>query len=54
MGGESPDVEAAASEARSIFSRLAAPAFLRRLDEAVGLPNRQPGRDACCMYARRK
>ncbi|MEX0625072.1 MAG: hypothetical protein WD402_00835, partial [Chloroflexota bacterium] len=36
--GESPDTEAAASEARSIFTRLGAPAFLRRLDEAVGLP----------------
>jgi hypothetical protein len=39
VGGESPDVEAAATEARSIFTRLGAPSFLRRLDEAVGLPN---------------
>ena len=38
VGGESPEVEAAASEARSIFTRLGAPTFLRRLDEAVGLP----------------
>jgi hypothetical protein len=38
VGGESPDVEAAATEARSIFTRLGAPSFLRRLDEAVGLP----------------
>jgi class 3 adenylate cyclase/tetratricopeptide (TPR) repeat protein len=39
VGGESPDIEAAASEARSIFTRLGATSFLRRLDEAVGLPN---------------
>jgi class 3 adenylate cyclase/tetratricopeptide (TPR) repeat protein len=38
VGGESPDIESAASEARSIFTRLGAPGFLRRLDEAVGLP----------------
>jgi class 3 adenylate cyclase/tetratricopeptide (TPR) repeat protein len=40
VGGENPDIEAAASEARSIFTRLGSPAFLRRLDEAVGLPSR--------------
>ena len=39
VGGESPDIEAAASEARTIFTRLGAAAFLKRLDEAVGLPN---------------
>ena len=39
VGGESPDIEAAAGEARDIFSRLGATSFLRRLDEAVGLPN---------------
>jgi class 3 adenylate cyclase/tetratricopeptide (TPR) repeat protein len=39
VGGESPDVEAAADEARSIFTRLGAPALLQRLDEAVGLSN---------------
>jgi class 3 adenylate cyclase/tetratricopeptide (TPR) repeat protein len=38
VGGESPDIKAAADEARSIFTRLGAPAFLRRLNEAVGLP----------------
>lgn len=38
VGGESPDVEAAAREAREIFTRLRAPAFLQRLDAAVGLP----------------
>jgi hypothetical protein len=38
VGGESPEVEAAATEARSIFTRLGAPALLERLDEAVGLP----------------
>ncbi|HEV8252109.1 MAG TPA: adenylate/guanylate cyclase domain-containing protein [Candidatus Limnocylindria bacterium] len=37
--GENPDIEAAAAEARSIFTRLGAASFLRRLDEAVGLPN---------------
>ncbi len=35
VGGDGPDVSAAADEARSIFSRLGAPDFLRRLDEAV-------------------
>ena len=39
VGGESPDIEAAASEARATFTRLGAPGFLKRLDEAVGLPN---------------
>jgi tetratricopeptide (TPR) repeat protein len=39
VGGESPEVEAAASEARAIFTRLGAPALLKRLDEAVGLRN---------------
>ncbi|MGZ6255854.1 MAG: AAA family ATPase [Candidatus Limnocylindria bacterium] len=38
VGGENPDIEAAATEARSIFTRLGAPTFLRRLNEAVGLP----------------
>ena len=38
VGGENPDAKAAADEARSIFTRLGAPAFLRRLNEAVGLP----------------
>jgi class 3 adenylate cyclase/tetratricopeptide (TPR) repeat protein len=38
VGGESPDVEAAAKEAREIFTRLGAPTLLQRLDEAVGLP----------------
>ncbi len=38
VGGESPDIRAAADEARSIFTRLGAPAFLRRLNESVGLP----------------
>ena len=38
VGGESPDIEAAASEAREIFTRLGAPTLLQRLDEAVGLP----------------
>ena len=38
VGGESPDVEAAASEAREIFTRLGAQAFVQRLDQAVGLP----------------
>jgi class 3 adenylate cyclase/tetratricopeptide (TPR) repeat protein len=38
VGGENPDAKAAAEEARAVFSRLGAPAFLRRLNEAVGLP----------------
>jgi class 3 adenylate cyclase/tetratricopeptide (TPR) repeat protein len=38
VGGESPDVKAAADEARAIFTRLGAPGLLRRLNEAVGLP----------------
>lgn len=38
VGGENPDAKAAADEARSIFTRLGATPFLRRLDEAVGLP----------------
>ena len=38
VGGESPDIGAAADEARAILTRLGAPAFLRRLNEAVGLP----------------
>jgi tetratricopeptide (TPR) repeat protein len=38
VGGENPDVMAAADEARSIFTRLGAPGFLRRLNESVGLP----------------
>ncbi|MEO6060182.1 MAG: adenylate/guanylate cyclase domain-containing protein, partial [Candidatus Limnocylindria bacterium] len=38
VGGNSPDVAAAATEARAIFTRLGAPAFLQRLDEAVGAP----------------
>ena len=38
VGGENPDAKAAADEARGIFTRLGAPAFLRRLNESVGLP----------------
>jgi tetratricopeptide (TPR) repeat protein len=38
VGGENPDVMAAADEARTIFTRLGAPGFLRRLNESVGLP----------------
>jgi class 3 adenylate cyclase/tetratricopeptide (TPR) repeat protein len=37
VGGESPEVEAAADEARAIFTRLGSAALLQRLDEAVGL-----------------
>jgi len=35
VGGDGPDVTAAADEARSIFTRLGASAFLRRLEEAI-------------------
>ncbi|HLA65506.1 MAG TPA: adenylate/guanylate cyclase domain-containing protein [Candidatus Saccharimonadales bacterium] len=38
VGGESPDIMSAADEARAIFTRLGSPPFLRRLNEAVGLP----------------
>jgi hypothetical protein len=38
VGGENPDAKAAAEEAQSIFQRLGAPAFLQRLNDAVGLP----------------
>ncbi|MDH4334287.1 MAG: AAA family ATPase [Chloroflexota bacterium] len=38
VGGESQDVEAAASEAREIFTRLGAPSFLQRLEETVAVP----------------
>jgi hypothetical protein len=38
VGGENPDAKAAGEEAREIFTRLGAPAFLERLNEAVGLP----------------
>jgi class 3 adenylate cyclase/tetratricopeptide (TPR) repeat protein len=38
VGGENPDAKAAAEEAESIFRRLGAPAFLQRLNDAVGLP----------------
>ena len=38
VGGNSPDVAAAATEAREIFTRLGAPAFLQRLEEAVAVP----------------
>ena len=38
VGGENPDAKAAAEEAEGIFQRLGAPAFLKRLNEAVGLP----------------
>jgi class 3 adenylate cyclase/tetratricopeptide (TPR) repeat protein len=38
VGGENPDAKAAAEEAEGIFQRLGAPAFLQRLNDAVGLP----------------
>jgi class 3 adenylate cyclase/tetratricopeptide (TPR) repeat protein len=38
VGGENPEAKAAAEEAESIFQRLGAPAFLQRLNDAVGLP----------------
>jgi len=38
VGGENPDAKAAAEEAEGIFRRLGAPAFLHRLNDAVGLP----------------
>ena len=38
VGGENPEAKAAAEEAKSIFQRLGAPAFLQRLNDAVGLP----------------
>jgi hypothetical protein len=37
VGGERPDVEAAATEAREIFTRLGTPVMLQRLDESMGL-----------------
>jgi class 3 adenylate cyclase/tetratricopeptide (TPR) repeat protein len=37
VGGERPEVDAAATEAREIFTRLGARAMLGRLDEAMGL-----------------
>ena len=40
VGGERPEVRAAAEEARSIFDRIPSPPFLRRLDEALGMPAR--------------
>jgi class 3 adenylate cyclase/tetratricopeptide (TPR) repeat protein len=38
VGGERPDVLAAAEEARRIFADIPSPPFLRRLDAALGLP----------------
>jgi len=38
VGGENPDAKSAAEEAEGIFRRLGAPAFLQRLNDAVGLP----------------
>jgi class 3 adenylate cyclase/tetratricopeptide (TPR) repeat protein len=38
VGGERPDVIVAADEARATFARLGTPTFVRRLDEALGLP----------------
>ncbi|HET7082376.1 MAG TPA: adenylate/guanylate cyclase domain-containing protein [Candidatus Limnocylindria bacterium] len=38
VGGENPDVKAAAEEAHGILTRLGSPAFVRRLNDAVGLP----------------
>jgi predicted ATPase len=38
VGGENPDAKAAAEEAQGIFARLGSPAFVRRLNDAVGLP----------------
>jgi hypothetical protein len=38
VGGENPDAKAAAEEAEGIFQRLGAPAFVQRLNDAVGLP----------------
>ena len=43
VGGENPDAKAAADEAEGIFRRLGAPAFLRRLNDAVGLPTALAG-----------
>jgi tetratricopeptide (TPR) repeat protein len=38
VGGERPEVVAAADEARAIFREIGSPALLRRLDETLGLP----------------
>ena len=38
IGGERPEIRAAAEEARTIFSAIPSPVFLRRLDEALGVP----------------
>jgi class 3 adenylate cyclase/tetratricopeptide (TPR) repeat protein len=38
VGGETPEIEAAANEARAIFTDLGAKPFLERLDEAAGIP----------------
>ena len=38
VGGENPDAKAAGEEAGAIFRRVGAPAFVERLNEAVGLP----------------
>jgi hypothetical protein len=38
VGGERPDVLAAAEEARRTFESIGSPALLRRLDETLGLP----------------
>jgi class 3 adenylate cyclase/tetratricopeptide (TPR) repeat protein len=37
VGGERPEVEAAATEAREIFTRLGTPVMLQRLDESLGI-----------------
>jgi hypothetical protein len=37
VGGERPDIEAAATEAREIFTRLGTPVMLQRLDESLGI-----------------
>ena len=38
VGGERPDVLAAAEDARRTFESIGSPALLRRLDETLGLP----------------
>jgi class 3 adenylate cyclase/tetratricopeptide (TPR) repeat protein len=38
VGGERPEVDAAANEAREIFTRLGARTLLGRLDEVMGIP----------------
>jgi len=42
VGGERPEIDAAATEAREIFTRLGTPTFLRHLDEAMGLGRLDP------------